>query len=152
MISTKCGTAAYRSTLPRPYRIFLLSRPPRDATPGERSEDGLGIQASTTKICNVCSSTDVATGSKQCPCHRKAVTAIIGSFSKIGLSHEEQKARTDFKNMISQAPDEPPSQFAATVLDFELTFPGRGQGTRRGHYIRATMDIIKKYQLMTPAP
>ena len=100
----------------------------------------------------MCSSTDVATGFKQCLCHKRAVSAIIDSFSKICLSPEEQKARTDFKNMIIQAPDEPPSQFAATVLDFELTFPGRGQGTRRGHYIRATMDIIKKYQPMTPDP
>ena len=110
------------------------------------------MQVSTTQICNVCSSTDVATGSKQCPRHKRAVFAITESFSRIGLSHEEQKARTDFKNMIIQAPDEPPSQFAATVLDFETTFPSRGQGKRRGHYMGATMNIIRKYQHMAPAP
>ena len=110
------------------------------------------MQVSTTQICNVCSSTDVATGSKQCQCHKRAVLAITESFSRIGLSHEEQKARTDFKNMIIQAPDEPPSQFAATVLDFETTFPGRGQGKRRGHYMGATMNIIRKYQRMAPTP
>ena len=112
----------------------------------------MGIQASTAEICNVCSSTDVATGFKQCLCHKRAVSAIIDSFSKISLSPEEQKARTDFKNMIIQAPDEPPSQFAATVLDYETTFPGRGQGKRRGHYIGATMNIIRKYQRMAPTP
>ena len=143
---TNGGTAAYRSTLPRPSRIFLLCPFTQNTTPSKRSEDGSGTQASTSEICNVCGSTDVATGFKQCQCHKRAVSAIIASFAKIGLNPEEQIARTEFKNMIIQAPDEPPSQLAETVLAFESTFPGRGQGKRRGHSITDTMRIIRKTQ------
>ena len=134
-------------TVPKDMRSDVLPVPPtlpHNTTPSERPEDGSGTQASTSGFCNVCGSKDVATGFKQCRCHRRTISAIIASFAKIGLNPEEQIAHTDFKNMIFQAPDKPPSQLAETVLAFESAFPGRGRGKGRGHSITDTMRIIRK--------
>ena len=149
--STDSSTSTCGSTLPRPppknTRIFLFCAPPtlpHNTTPNEKPEDESGTQASTSGICNVCGSNDVAAGFKQCQCHRRTISTIIASLAKIGLNPEEQIAHTDFKNMIFQAPDNPPSQLSETVLAFEAAFPGRGRGKRRGHSITDTMRIIRK--------
>ena len=140
----------------------------------------MGFQASTAEFCNVCSSSDVATGFKQCLCHKRAVSAIIDSLSggrlcykravsaiidslSEGLSPEGQQALTDFKTtmnqaqaltdfktMMNQAPSKPPSQFAETVLDFESKYPGRGSGKRRGSSSQDSMRIVYKHRRVTP--
>ena len=151
--STDSSTSTCGSTPPRPppkyTRIFLFCaplppHPSPNTTPNGKPEDESGTQASTSGTCNVCGSNDVAAGFKQCQCHRRTISTIIASLAKIGLNPEEQIAHTDFKNMIFQAPDKPPSQLSETVLAFEAAFPGRGRGKRRGHSITDTMRIIRK--------
>ena len=96
-------------------------------------QESLRICAPAYSNCNVCTDTDMAKSSKHCKKHKRTVEVMVES-----LKSDPEKLK-EFTDLRDNAPDEPPSAFASSVTEFELKFPGRGSGKKRGH---TTSDVV----------
>ena len=96
-------------------------------------QESLRICAPAYSNCNVCNDTDMAKSSKHCKKHKRTVEVMVES-----LKSDPEKLK-EFTDLRDNAPDEPPSAFASSVTEFELKFPGRGSGKKRGH---TTSDVV----------
>ena len=90
--------------------------------------------------CNVCESTDMAAGMKQCKQHNRTVRNIFAS-----LEGDDEGTQT-FTEMRDTAPDHPPSQFASTVKEHEEKFPAPGRGKKRTNTKSHTASIIQTHR------
>ncbi|CAK0839299.1 unnamed protein product, partial [Prorocentrum cordatum] len=86
---------------------------------------GCSKAAGTYTNCNVCGSTDMARGMKQCKDHNKSLKA--------------------FCELREKAPEHPPSEFAALVCEFEQKYPAGGRGKKRGHTSASTAELVQKH-------
>ena len=93
--------------------------------------------------CNVCESTDMAAGMKQCKQHNRTVRNIFAS-----LEGDDEGTQT-FTEMRDTAPDLPPSQFASTVKEHEEKFPAPGRGKKRTNTKEQTAALVTKHRRTT---
>ena len=96
-----------------------------DGTPLPSGSKAQGIY----KNCNVCRSTDMAKGMKQCKLHNKSVRSIVASLDAKD-KQDGGKARKEFEECRDRAPEHPPSEFSAAVFDIEEKIQARAAARR----------------------
>ena len=93
--------------------------------------------------CNVCESTDMAPGMKQCKLHNRTVRNILASLEG------DEEATKGFTQMRDAAPQHPPSQFASTVKEHEEKYPAPGRGKKRVNNKEQTAAVVQKHRKTT---
>ena len=99
--------------------------------------------------CNVCSSDNMASGSKYCKVHKKTVEEMAATLKKHadeqGSGTPAEKAKLEFIEAREKAPDNPPSPFSNIVIEFEAKFPPAGRGKKRGVSECEAVVMVEKH-------
>ena len=91
----------------------------------------------------------MAAGMKQCKVHNKTVRAMLEQLSDEIPNGETQSPKAQFVDLRDKAADEPPSEFAGIVVEFEEKHPAKGRGTKRGHTPEGSAALVQKHRRTT---